>query len=48
LYNHLGYIVGIGKAGNPGVMQDVTDGMIIGVTTEVLAGYYHANLSLYL
>lgn len=33
-----GYIVGIGKAGNPDVMEGVTDGMIVGVTTEVLAG----------
>ncbi|KAJ3315171.1 hypothetical protein HDV04_004312 [Boothiomyces sp. JEL0838] len=33
-----GYIVGIGKAGNPDVMHGVTPGMIIGATTEVLAG----------
>lgn len=32
-----GYIVGIGKAGNPDVMEGVTTGMIVGVTTEVLA-----------
>ena len=32
-----GYIVGIGKAGNPDVMEGVTPGMIVGVTTEVLA-----------
>ncbi|KND00167.1 urease, alpha subunit [Spizellomyces punctatus DAOM BR117] len=33
-----GVIVGIGKAGNPDVMNGVTEGMIVGVTTEVLAG----------
>lgn len=33
-----GRIVGIGKAGNPRVMRGVTDGMIVGVTTEVIAG----------
>ena len=33
-----GYISGIGKAGNPDVMENVTPGMIVGVTTEVLAG----------
>ncbi|KAI8927700.1 urease [Entophlyctis helioformis] len=33
-----GRIVGIGKAGNPDIMDGVTPGMIIGVTTEVLAG----------
>ena len=33
-----GRIVGIGKAGNPRVMPGVTKGMIIGVTTEVVAG----------
>ncbi|CAO3618864.1 unnamed protein product [Cunninghamella blakesleeana] len=33
-----GIIVGIGKAGNPDVMQDVTPGMIIGAATEALAG----------
>ena len=31
-------IVGIGKAGNPDVMEGVTPGMITGVTTECLAG----------
>ena len=31
-------IVGIGKAGNPDVMEGVTPGMITGVTTEALAG----------
>ncbi|KAI9302745.1 urease [Cunninghamella echinulata] len=33
-----GIIVGIGKAGNPDVMQDVTPGMIVGAATEALAG----------
>jgi len=33
-----GLIAGIGKAGNPDVMAGVTPGMIIGVTTEVIAG----------
>jgi urease subunit alpha len=33
-----GRIAGIGKAGNPDVMADVTPGMTFGVTTEVLAG----------
>ncbi|ORY07716.1 urease [Basidiobolus meristosporus CBS 931.73] len=33
-----GYIVGIGKAGNPDIMDGVTDGMIIGASTEALAG----------
>lgn len=32
-----GHIYGIGKAGNPDIMEGVTEGMIIGVTTEVLA-----------
>ncbi len=36
-----GRIVGIGKAGNPDVMAGVTHGMIIGVTTEVIAGEGH-------
>jgi urease len=31
-------IVGIGKAGNPDMMNGVTDGMIVGTTTEVIAG----------
>lgn len=31
-------IVGIGKAGNPDVMEGVTPGMIVGVNTEVIAG----------
>lgn len=33
-----GKIAGIGKAGNPDVMAGVTSGMIVGVTTEVIAG----------
>jgi urease subunit alpha len=33
-----GRISGIGKAGNPDVMKGVTPGMIVGVTTEVIAG----------
>src|SRR5436190_5442565 len=33
-----GLIAGIGKAGNPDVMAGVTKGMIVGVTTEVVAG----------
>src|SRR5687767_15001936 len=33
-----GLIAGIGKAGNPHVMAGVTPGMIVGVTTEVIAG----------
>src|SRR5260221_3730848 len=32
-----GLIAGIGKAGNPDVMNGVTPGMIVGVTTEVIA-----------
>ncbi|MEZ4298622.1 MAG: urease subunit alpha [Polyangiaceae bacterium] len=32
-----GRIVGIGKSGNPRVMRGVTPGMLIGVTTEVIA-----------
>ena len=31
-------IIGIGKAGNPDVMEGVTPGMTVGVTTEALAG----------
>lgn len=31
-------IVGIGKAGNPDIMDGVTPGMIVGVTTEAIAG----------
>src|SRR3954471_1265122 len=33
-----GLISGIGKAGNPDVMAGVSPGMIVGVTTEVIAG----------
>src|SRR5260221_3385630 len=33
-----GLIAGIGKAGNPDVMSGVTKNMIVGVTTEVIAG----------
>jgi len=33
-----GRIAGVGKAGNPDVMAGVTDGMIVGVTTEAIAG----------
>ena len=33
-----GLISGIGKAGNPSVMQSVTPGMICGVNTEAIAG----------
>jgi urease alpha subunit len=33
-----GRIVGIGKAGNPDVMRGVTPKMIVGVTTEAIAG----------
>ncbi len=33
-----GRIAGIGKAGNPDVMAAVTPGMVVGVTTEAIAG----------
>ncbi len=33
-----GRIAGIGKAGNPDVMAGVTPGMVVGATTEALAG----------
>ena len=33
-----GRIAGIGKAGNPDVMAGVTQGLIVGVTTEAIAG----------
>ncbi|CAH1764342.1 4556_t:CDS:2 [Entrophospora sp. SA101] len=36
-----GLIVGVGKAGNPDVMEGVTPGMIVGATTEALAGEGH-------
>lgn len=33
-----GMIVGIGKAGNPDIMDGVTTGMVVGVNTEAIAG----------
>jgi urease subunit alpha len=33
-----GRIVGIGKAGNPDIMAGVTEGMVVGAGTEVVAG----------
>jgi len=33
-----GRITGIGKAGNPDIMAGVTPGMVVGVTTEAIAG----------
>ncbi|MBI0278619.1 urease subunit alpha (plasmid) [Hafnia alvei] len=33
-----GNIAGIGKSGNPGVMDGVTPGMIVGVSTDVISG----------
>jgi urease subunit alpha len=33
-----GRIVGVGKAGNPDIMAGVTPGMVIGASTEVIAG----------
>ncbi len=33
-----GFIVGIGKAGNPDVMDGVTPGMVVGSCTDVIAG----------
>jgi len=33
-----GLLAGIGKAGNPDIMAGVTRGMVVGVTTEVIAG----------
>ncbi len=33
-----GRIIGIGKAGNPRIMAGVTPGMMVGVTTEAIAG----------
>jgi urease len=33
-----GMIVGIGKAGNPDVMDGVTEGMVVGSCTDVVAG----------
>ncbi len=32
-----GKIVGIGKAGNPGIMEGVTPGLVVGASTEVIA-----------
>lgn len=36
-----GRIAGIGKSGNPWVMSGVTPGMIVGASTEVIAGENH-------
>src|SRR5207244_11371371 len=33
-----GRIVAVGKAGNPDLMAGVTDGMVVGASTEVIAG----------
>ena len=33
-----GKIAGIGKAGNPNIMEGVTPGMVVGAATEALAG----------
>ena len=33
-----GRIVGVGKAGNPDIMAGITPGMVIGASTEVIAG----------
>src|SRR6188768_2759880 len=33
-----GRIAAIGKAGNPGIMDGVTAGLVIGASTEVMAG----------
>ncbi|MDQ0061356.1 urease subunit alpha [Paenibacillus harenae] len=33
-----GFIVGVGKAGNPDIMDGVTPNMIVGASTEVIAG----------
>nr|ATD84003.1 urease [Aldrovanda vesiculosa] len=33
-----GYIIGIGKSGNPDIMDGVSENMIIGASTEVIAG----------
>ncbi len=35
---HAGRIVGLGKAGNPDVMDGVTPGLVIGPSTEILSG----------
>ncbi|POY74986.1 putative Urease [Rhodotorula taiwanensis] len=34
-------IVGIGKGGNPDVMDGIMPGMVVGVNTEVIAGEHH-------
>lgn len=36
-----GVISGIGKAGNPGIMEGVTPGMEVGASTEIIAGEKH-------
>src|SRR5258708_15804078 len=36
-----GRIAAIGKSGNPGVMDGVTPGLVIGASTEVMAGQGH-------
>lgn len=36
-----GFIVGIGKAGNPDVMDGVADNLIVGVNTDVIGGEGH-------
>ncbi|ORY27481.1 hypothetical protein BCR39DRAFT_538206 [Naematelia encephala] len=36
-----GKIVGIGKAGNPDIMDGVTEGMVVGSSTETIAGEKH-------
>src|SRR3990172_6320447 len=33
-----GRIVGVGKAGNPDIQAGITPGMIVGASTEVIAG----------
>ncbi|BGP27954.1 urease [Rhodotorula toruloides] len=33
-----GHIAGIGKGGNPDVMNNITPGMVVGVNTDVIAG----------
>jgi urease len=33
-----GYVVAIGKAGNPDIMDGVTEGMVVGSNTDVIAG----------
>lgn len=36
--------MGIGKAGNPDMMDGVTDGMIVGSATEVRSYASHASI----